>query len=105
MIGMANWIGVDRATLTSWKTGEYRNNTHLPVIKKAIDVLEELWADYMQNGKINPASGIFLAKNLFQYRDEQQLVVTPNNPLDNMAPDTVSDRYLQALPDDTSKTE
>lgn len=103
MIGMANWIGVDRATLNSWKTGEYRNSTHLPVVKKAIDILEELWADYMQNGKINPTSGIFLAKNMFQYRDEQQLVVTPNNPLDNMAPDQVADRYLQGLPEDTSE--
>lgn len=105
MIGMANWIGVDRATLTSWKTGEYRNNTHLPVIKKAIDVLEELWADYMQNGKINPTSGIFLAKNLFQYRDEQQLVVTPNNPLDNLNPSEARRKYLDVLPETTGDSE
>lgn len=103
MIGMANWIGVDRSTLNTWKTGEYRNSTHSPVIKKAVNILEELWADYMQNGKINPASGIFLAKNLFQYRDEQQIVVTPNSPLDSMTPDQVSDRYLDALPEKTEE--
>jgi hypothetical protein len=34
----------------------------------------------MQNGKINPVSGIFLAKNLFggQYTDKQEFVLTPN---------------------------
>lgn len=99
MIGMANWIGVDRGTLNTWKTGEYRNDTHSTVIKKAVTILEELWADYMQNGKINPASGIFLAKNMFQYRDEQQLVVTPNNPLDDLNADEARSRYLQGIPE------
>ena len=102
MIGMANWIGVDRATLTSWKTGEYRNTTHLPVIKKAIDVLEELWVDYMQNGKMNPASGIFLAKNMFQYKDVQDVVVTPNNPYESGNVSDV-DQVVQALPDVTDE--
>jgi hypothetical protein len=69
------------------------------VIKKAVTILEELWADYMQNGKINPASGIFLAKNMFQYRDEQQLVVTPNNPLDDLNADEARSRYLQGIPE------
>lgn len=87
MIGMANWLGVDRATVNSWKTGEYRAATHLPVIKKAVDILEELWVDYMQNGKVNPASGIFLGKNMFGYRDTQDVVVTPRDPLGE-APDS-----------------
>ena len=37
--------------------------------------------DYMQNGKINPVSGIFLMKNNFGYADKQEVIVTPNNPL------------------------
>ena len=55
MIGMANWLGVHRDTVHQWKTGATRSNTHYDLIKKAIDILEELWVDYMQNGKINPA--------------------------------------------------
>ena len=81
MIGMANWLGVDRTTVNSWKTGEYRSSTHSHVIKKAVDILEELWVDYMQNGKVNPASGIFLGKNMFGYKDTQDVVVTPQMPL------------------------
>ena len=52
------------------------------VIRKAVDILEELWVDFMQNGKINPASGIFLAKNMFQYKDVQDVVISPNNNQD-----------------------
>lgn len=86
MIGMANWLGVDRATVHSWKTGEYRSSSHLHVIKKAVDILEELWVDYMQNGKVNPASGIFLGKNMFGYKDVQDVNIAPANPLGD-APD------------------
>ena len=32
----------------------------------------------MQNGKINPVSGIFLGKNNFGYQDKQEHVITPN---------------------------
>lgn len=79
--GMGNWLGVHADTVNSWKRGEYRGETHSEVIKKAIDLLEELWIDYMQNGKVNPASGIFLGKNMFGYKDTQDVVVTPNRPM------------------------
>lgn len=81
MVGMANWIGVDRDTVKTWKSGEYRGATHSAVIRKAVDILEELWIDYMQNGKINPASGIFLGKNMFGYRDVIDIAPTTANPL------------------------
>ena len=92
MIGMANWLGVDRDTVNTWKPGECRGSTHTAVIKKAIDILEELWVDYMQNGKVNPASGIFLGKNMFGYKDQQDVVLTPNNPLG----ETVDRKQLEA---------
>ena len=40
--------------------------------------MEILWENYMQNGKINPVSGIFLGKNNFGYQDKQEMVLTPN---------------------------
>lgn len=81
MIGMANWLGVERETVRTWKNGDYRSKTHSAIIRKAVDILEEQWVDYMQNGKINPASGIFLAKNMFQYKDVQDVTIRPDNPL------------------------
>lgn len=94
MIGMANWLGVDRATVNSWKTGEYRSETHLPVIKRAVDILEELWVDYMLNGKVNPGSGIFLGKNMFQYKDVADIVVTPKSPLEGKSEEELATRYI-----------
>ncbi len=78
--GMCNALGIHRDTLHTWKTGEVRAGTHQDIVLKAYRVLEELWEDYMLNGKVNPVSGIFLGKNLFTgYADKSEVVLTPNN--------------------------
>ena len=76
--GLENALRVNRSTLWEWRNGNYRAGTHQAIIVEAYDVLEALWQDYMQNGKINPVSGIFLGKNLFSYSDKQEFVLTPN---------------------------
>lgn len=48
------------------------------IIKKAYFLLENLWENYMQNGKVNPVAGIFLGKNNYGYQDKTEYVVTPN---------------------------
>ena len=63
-------------------------------------MIEEMWADYMMNGKINPASGIFLSKNWFGYKDQTDVVVTPNNPLDGMNADDAKKRLLEGIPEE-----
>lgn len=100
IVGMCNWLGINRNTLNEWRNGVTRNSTHGDIIKKACSIIEEQWADYMQNGKINPASGIFLAKNWFGYKDVADVVVTPNNPLQGMQADDAKQRLLDAIPDD-----
>ena len=84
--GMAMALGIDRRRLWEIKTGAKMGGTteyDLPTatlvsIKKAYDFLETLWENYMHNGKINPVSGIFLAKNNFGYQDKVEHVLTPN---------------------------
>lgn len=94
--GVANWLGVSRDTVNSWKRGEYRTTTHSDLIKKAIDILEELWIDYMQNGKLNPVSGIFLGKALFGYQDKIDIAVQGGNADDNnMDAEDIAKRYLE----------
>ena len=92
--GLGNWLGVDDTTVSSWRRGEYRAETHSPLIKKAVDALQEMWWDYGQNGKCNPASWIFIGKNAFGMRDEQQVVITPNNPYDTQSDEELSGKYL-----------
>ena len=65
------------------------------VIKKAYFLLENLWENYMQSGKVNPVAGIFLGKNNYGYQDKTEYVLTPNtqNDSDYDAED-IRQRYL-----------
>lgn len=76
--GLCNALKISRNTLMTWKNGTYREGTHQAVILEAYGIMESLWEDYMQNGKINPVSGIFLGKNNYGYTDKQEMVLTPN---------------------------
>ena len=61
--------------------------------------MENLWENYMQNGKINPVSGIFLGKNNFGYQDKTEYVVTPNvNNDSDYSADDIRKRYLTDSP-------
>jgi len=95
--GLSLALGVDRTRLIKWATGfDRKGSKHQEVAKRALQVMESLWEDYMQNGKINPVSGIFLGKNHFAYRDQSEVVLTPNNPLgDTGDPEAIRRRYLE----------
>lgn len=90
--GMAMALGMDRRTLWAIKndkpTGGGGSYTTLPPdsaysIKKAYNIMENMWENYMQNGKINPVSGIFLGKNNFGYVDRQEVVAAVPNDSGN----------------------
>ena len=53
----------------------------------------------MQNGQVNPVSGIFLGKNHFGYRDQQEHILTPNNPLGNDVDSESIARKYDDIPD------
>ena len=102
--GMAMALGIDRRRLWEIKTNVPGRCQDLPTetrdsIKKAYDFLENLWENYMNNGKINPVSGIFLAKNNFGYQDKQDIVVTPNTRSDSdYSAEDIRARYLSDSP-------
>ena len=100
IVGMCNWLGISRQALNEWVNGVSRSATHGDIIKKAYGMIEEMWMDNMQNGRTNPAAGIFLAKNWFQYKDVADVVVTPNNPLQDMDADQAKKRITDAIPMD-----
>lgn len=100
VVGMCNWLGITRETLNTWKNGEYRTGTHSDIIKKAMSILEETWADLMLSNKLNPGAGCFMGKNWYNYSDTQQIVVTPNNPLQGMDAEQARQRITDAIPAD-----
>ena len=97
---LGNWLGVPTETVRRWRQGDYRTETHCALIKKAVDIMESLWWDYAQNGKMNPAALIFIGKNAYGMKDVQDVVVTPNNPLQELGDAEAEKRMIEALPDD-----
>ena len=102
--GMGMALGLDRRRLWEIKTGAKVGGTtpiDLPTptlvsIKRAYEYMEILWENYMQNGKINPVSGIFLGKNNFGYQDKTEYVLTPKvNDDSNYDADDIRKRYLR----------
>lgn len=74
-------------------------------IKKAYFMMENQWETYMNSGKINPVSGIFLGKNNFGYQDKTEYVVTPNvQPESEYNAEDIRSRYIIGSVTD-SKTE
>ena len=93
--GFCMAIGVSKGTISNWRNGVYRADTHQAVICKGYDVLDALWQDYMMNGKVNPVSGIFLGKVLFGYRDAQEIVVTPNAQNETVDVKVIEAKYAE----------
>lgn len=97
--GLALALGIDRRTLWTWVTGQ-RNKPRevVDTIKRAYLILNSMMEEWMQNGKINPVSGIFLMKNNFGYTDRSEVVVTPNDPLgEPKSREEIERRYLESV--------
>ncbi|MCH5203116.1 MAG: hypothetical protein J1F03_00125 [Oscillospiraceae bacterium] len=100
--GLALAMDIDRRYLWEIREGHKGKNPEVAdAIKKAMKILDLQMVDYMQNGKINPVSGIFLMKNNFGYADKQEVVVTPNSPLGD-AKDTkeLEEQYIESVVDE-----
>lgn len=70
------------------------------VVKKAREFLSAFESELVTEGKVNPVVYIFRAKNYFGLKDQQDYVVTPNNPLgDSENPATIAEKYRDAMPD------
>ena len=98
--GLALAYGINRRTL--WRYANGVDCGHIPdlckdTIKKAYVVLNAQMADYMQNGKINPVTGIFLMKNNMGYEDKTEMVVTPNQPLGDQKQPEQLEEYLNTI--------
>lgn len=100
--GLALALGIDRQTLYDWKSKRTRaNDKHSDIIKKAYNLLEFLWEEYMQAGKINPASGCFLGKNNFGYHDDSKVTI---EAITNAQPQKSVDEIAQEIETDIPET-
>jgi hypothetical protein len=99
---MALAFNTNRTQLWRWKEGVESN---LPersrnAIKKGYSIMNQLLSQTMADGKINPVAAIFLLKNNHAYKDQTDVVVTPNNPYQATSDEELKDKYLTDIPAD-----
>lgn len=76
--GCANWIGVTLDALRDWYTGRYGSPQHQQVMINFYAIMQQIWAQDMHDGNINPVAGIFMGKVFYGYKDTQEIVVQQN---------------------------
>lgn len=107
--GMAMALRTERTTLWEWVNTGRKGTEVTNTLKRGYQLLNLMMEDYMQNGQINPVAGIFLMKNNMNYRDQQEMVLTPNNPLgEQRNAEELRQKYLDsvvvdALPETSSE--
>lgn len=99
---MALAFNTNRSQLWKWKEGVESN---LPAgsrnaIKKGYSIMNQLLTQTMADGKINPVAAIFLLKNNHAYKDQTDVVVTPNNPYQARSDEELKGKYLEDIPAD-----
>jgi len=76
----ANALGISRRTLYYWINGKETKPAEVrKAIAQYVSVIGGMMEDWMQNGKINPVSAIFLLKNNFGYEDKTSIAIEPKS--------------------------
>lgn len=98
--GLALAFGITRQRLWQRANGLGNKPLEQEVIEeyeRAYMLLNAQMEDYMQNGKINPVSGIFLMKNNMGYQDQQEYIITPQTGAERSAEELIAE--ADKLPD------
>lgn len=74
-------IGIDKDIAFTWKNQTVSNPERANFIKKVQKICALYREGLMEDGKVNPVTGIFWQKNYDGLRDQSEVVLTPNNPL------------------------
>lgn len=99
-------LGTVRQVVWQWENGQGCSKVRTDMIKQAKEILAALDAELVSRNKIPQVTYIFRAKNFFGMRDQQEVVLTPNNPLgaESENPDKIAERYGDMLEDFSQKT-
>lgn len=101
LTGLYLATGVSHDTFDAWCKGRTRAGTHTAMIKRAKAIIEDQMNSYMENGKINPVSGIFLLKNHFGYQDKKDVTLSPGDTTkgEDKDPEELKQKYLETVKD------
>ena len=91
-------IGITKDNVYDWTVRSSTNPKRSDFIKKVQQICAFYRESLMANGKINPVVGIFWQKNYDGMRDQQEVVLTPNqSPLgEQKDAESLRQKYLES---------
>ena len=96
-------IGYDRTYVFDMESGRRKGFSPVTadILKKAKNLIASLDAELAQEGKIQPVVYMFRAKNYYGMKDQQDVVVTPNQNSDFQDRATIEAKYAELpVPDE-----
>jgi len=90
-------IGIDKGTAWEWENRNLGNPARTDFIKKVRQFCAMYREGLMEDGKVNPVTGIFWQKNYDGMKDQQEVVLTPNtSPLgEQKDAEALRQKYLE----------
>ena len=67
------------------------------MLKRAWIGMNQILAQYMADGHLNPVTAIFLLKNHFEYKDQTETVVIKKDPYETGNPEEIARKYLTGM--------
>ena len=93
-------LGVAKSTGWEWDLGNGCSSARSAYIKKAKEFIAAFESEMVTEGKINPVVYIFRAKNFFGMKDQQDVVLKPENPLgETVDRERLESTIVQELPE------
>ena len=89
-------LGVSRETLNNWENGE-SGSYKLDTAKKIKALVKMFMESATFEGKLNPIVWMFYGKNYFGMSDKQEVVLTPNQGINDVDVQAIQER-MKTLP-------
>lgn len=99
-------IGITKEQAWEWENVVKRNPARSDFVKKVRQFCGVFREGLMQDGKVNPVTGIFWQKNYDGMKDQTEMVLTPNNPLGEQKDmKALEQKYLESAYDGSEVAE
>ena len=92
-------LGTYREVVDKWVRGDLGETRSL-MLKKAKQILADMDATLVSQGKIPQVTYIFRSKNFYGMQDKQEVVLTPNNQLEGASKAELEQKYLEGIVSD-----
>lgn len=99
-------IGITKEQAWEWENVVKGNPDRSDFVKKVRQFCGVFREGLMQDGKVNPVTGIFWQKNYDGMKDQTEMVLTPNNPLGEQKDmKALEQKYLESAYDGSEAAE